>query len=67
MEKTTLNTWNEVVKITKACNHRLHIDSGIKTESFASRMLSRISEIEARVPLINLSSEKRYFLNLLKK
>ena len=67
MEKTTLNTWNEVVKITKACNHRLHTDSRIKTESFASRMLSRISEIEARVPLVNLSSEKSYFLNLLKK
>ena len=67
MEKTTLNTWNEVVKITKACNHRLHTDSRIKTESFASRMLSRILEIEARVPLVNLSSEKSYFLNLLKK
>lgn len=67
MEKTTLNTWNEVVKITKACNHRLHTDSRIKTESFASLMLSRISEIEARVPLVNLSSEKSYFLNLLKK
>ena len=61
MEKTTLNTWNEVVKITKACNHRLHTDSRIKTESFASRMLSRISEIEARVPLVNLSSEKKLF------
>jgi hypothetical protein len=67
MEKTTLNTWNEVVKINKACNHRLHTDSKIKTENFASRMLARILEIEARVPLVNLSSERNYFLNLLKK
>jgi hypothetical protein len=67
MGKTTLNTWNEVVKITKACNHRLRADSRIKTENFASRMIERISEIEARNPSVNLSSERNYFLSLLNK
>lgn len=67
MEESTLNIWNEVVKITKACNHRLHTGSRTKTENFASRMLARISEIEARIPSLTLSSERTYFLNLLNK
>jgi hypothetical protein len=66
MENKTMNIWNEVVKITKACTHRLNADSGFKINSFAERMLQQISDIEGKVPVINLSHERNYFLNLLK-
>jgi hypothetical protein len=66
MENKTMNIWNEVVKITKACTHRLNAGSGFKINSFAERMLQQISDIEGKVPVINLSHERNYFLNLLK-
>lgn len=67
MESKTINLWNEVVKITKACNHRLNSDSPIKIKDFAGRMLSQISQIEKKIPKMNLSEERNYFLSLLKK
>jgi hypothetical protein len=67
MENKTMNVWNEVVKITKACNHRFNTGSAIKINSFAEGMLKQISDIESKVPAIDLSYERNYFLNLLKK
>ncbi|MBE3093971.1 MAG: GSCFA domain-containing protein [Actinobacteria bacterium] len=66
MENKTMNIWNEVVKITKACNHRLNAGSDFKINSFAELMLQRISDIEDKIPVIDLSNERNYFLNLLK-
>jgi hypothetical protein len=66
MENKTMNIWNEVVKITKACTHRLNAGSVFKINSFAERMLLQISDIEGKVPVIDLSLERNYFLNLLK-
>jgi hypothetical protein len=66
MENKTMNIWNEVVKITKACNHRLKAGSDFKINSFAELMLQRISDIEDKIPVIDLSNERNYFLNLLK-
>jgi hypothetical protein len=67
MDSATINIWNEVVKITKACNHRFMNDSHSKIEKFAEQMLNQIFCLESKVPSINLSSEKAYFLNLAKK
>jgi len=67
MGNKTMNIWNEVVKITKACNHRFNTGSGIKINNFAERMLKQISDIEGKVPAIDLSHERNYFLSLLKK
>jgi hypothetical protein len=67
MDSRTINTWNEVVKITKACNHRFNTDSGIRIKKFAERILKQISEIETKVPSINLSSERSYFISLSKE
>jgi hypothetical protein len=67
LENKTLNTWNEVVSISKARNHRFNVDSDIKISHFAEGMLRRISLIEHKVPSIDLSSERKYFLTLLKK
>jgi hypothetical protein len=67
IEKATLNLWHEVVKITQACNHRLNSDSKAKIFFFAAGMLKQISRIENKVPGINLSSERNYFMSLLEK
>lgn len=65
LESKTIKTYNEVVKITKACNHRFNTDSGSKIKDFAAGMLKQISDIEAGITAIDLSSEKIYFQNLL--
>jgi hypothetical protein len=64
-ENKTIKTYSEVVKITKACNHRFNSDSPSKKQDFAKIMLKRISRLEADVPTIDLSFEKSYFQNLL--
>lgn len=67
MENKTMNIWNEVIKITKACKHRLNTDSAIKINNFSERMLKQISQIESKIPEMNLSEERNYFLRLMKK
>ncbi len=64
MENKTMNIWNEVVKITKACQHRINTDSSSKIRDFAGRMLKQIADIESKVPSIDFTYEKTYFLNL---
>ncbi|HNW57979.1 MAG TPA: hypothetical protein PKM69_09410, partial [Bacteroidales bacterium] len=59
--------WNEVVKITKACNHRINTDSAEKITIFAERMLKQVSAIESIIPLVDLSHERDYFHSLLKR
>ena len=66
-EDKTIDIWKEVVKITMARNHRFNVDSIIKISQFAEGMLNRISDMEARIPEIDLSSEKYYFRQLLNK
>jgi hypothetical protein len=65
MENKTMNIWSEVAKITRARNHRINTDSPGKIEKFAKQMLKQISETESKIPSINLSHERDYFLNLL--
>jgi hypothetical protein len=67
MDDKTLDIRNEVVNIVKGCSHRFITDSGIKISMFADGMLKRISGIEKRVPELDLSFERNYFLGLLKK
>jgi hypothetical protein len=67
LENKTINIWNEVVKITNACNHNLKTDSAIKINKFAGQMLKHISDIENKIPSIDFSQERNYFLNLLQK
>lgn len=67
LENKTVNIWNEVAKITKACSHHLNSESQLKIEKFAERMLSQITVIEKNNNTIDLSTERNYFLNLQKK
>lgn len=66
IENKTRNIWNEVVKISKAIDHRFNTDSRIQIQKFAEGMLKQISDIQAIVPAIDLSREYRYFSGLLK-
>jgi hypothetical protein len=66
IDSRTMNIRDEVVRITKACNHRLNTDSERKIKSFAEVMLNQISDIENKEPLLDLSVERKYFRNLMK-
>jgi hypothetical protein len=66
LDSKTIRTWNEVVKITKACNHRFNTDSDTKIKNFAERILRQISEIKDKFPAIDLSREQNYFLKMRK-
>jgi hypothetical protein len=66
LDNKTIETWNEVVKITKACNHRFNTDSDTKIKNFAERILKQITEIKNKFPDIDLSSEQNYFLKMRK-
>ena len=66
LDRNTLNIWKEVVKITKALNHRINTDSESKRAYFAERMLKQIAELKLKVPIIDLSGEEEYFLKMRK-
>jgi len=65
LDNKTLNTYNEVLKITKACRHRMKNDSGNRVKEFAENMLIKISEIEKSLPAVILDAERIYFQSLL--
>jgi hypothetical protein len=64
MEKDTISIWREVVKITKAFNHRINTDSESKRIYFAGKILKLISDMKNKVPGIDLSREEDYFLKM---
>jgi hypothetical protein len=66
LESNTINIWKDVVKINKAFNHRFNTDSDSKRMYFAERVLKQISDIKAKVPLIDLSREEDHFLKMRK-
>lgn len=61
---TTTNTWREVVKITRAFNHRFKSDSDTKMKYFAERILKQISDLKIKDPTIDLSREEDHFLKM---
>jgi hypothetical protein len=66
LESNTFDTWKEVVRITKAFNHRFHTNSKNKRISFAEKVLKQISDIKVNVPNVDLSREEEYFLKMRK-
>jgi hypothetical protein len=64
LDDSVLNTWREIVKITKAYNHRLNTDSPTKAKFFAERTLKQISELKLKFPLIDFSREEDHFLKM---
>jgi GSCFA family len=66
LDNDTINTWKDVIKITKAFNHRFNTDSDIKKKDFAERILKQIAVIKLKMPTIDLSMEEDYFLKMRK-
>jgi len=64
LDRKTLDLYNEVLKIRKACTHRINKKSDTVLKEFVSGMLKKISEIESKAPGIDLSEEKKYFQDL---
>jgi len=67
LESKTLKIWKEVLGITRAFNHRLTGRSSERIKQFAEKMLTQISDLENKVPTIDLSQERDYFNSLLKR
>jgi len=65
LEKKTLDLFNEVVKIRKACTHRINKASDTGITDFVSAIQKKISFIESKAPEIDFSFEKKYFEDLL--
>lgn len=66
-DNKTIELQNEVIKITKACRHRFTISSGKKKKEFAGSMLDKIKIIENKIPSIDFSVEKSYFVKILEE
>lgn len=64
-DNKTFEIWKEVEKITRACSHFIKDPSAGGTKAFALKILEQISRAETREPLLNLSSERAYFTDLL--
>jgi hypothetical protein len=67
IDSSALNIRDEIVKITKACNHRLDSGSEKNIRKFAENMLNLISRAESKVPSIDFTAERNYFLGLAKR
>ena len=65
LENKTLDLYNEVLKISKACTHRINKGSEAGIKDFVSSMQKKISDLESKAPGIDFSSEKKYFQDLL--
>jgi hypothetical protein len=64
LEKKTMDLYNDVLKITKACSHRIKKESDSEIRKFVSGMKKKISDLESKAPEIDLSIEKKYFQDL---
>ncbi len=60
----TISLWNEVAKINRSTGHRFISDSPVAKKDFARRMLVQVDRIMKAHPGIDLSHERKYFLEL---
>jgi GSCFA family len=65
-DKNTIDTWKEVEKITNAVTHRFRSGSSESIKTFAEAVLKKIDTVCLKQPSLDLSSERKYFLDLLK-
>jgi hypothetical protein len=64
LDNDAMNIWKEVVRISKAYNHRLNTDSESRIKSFAEKMLKQISDLKFKFPQLDLSREEAHFLKM---
>jgi hypothetical protein len=63
-DHATMDLWTEVKAISKARNHRFLSDSRSAKSDFAKNILKKISQIGTKNSQIDLTEEKKYFLDL---
>lgn len=63
-EERTLNTYLEVLKITRAVMHRIQQESS-QAKRFAINMIAKINDMKKKYPFLDLETEKGYFSELL--
>jgi hypothetical protein len=61
LDRLTRVTWNEIVKITRAMNHRLSSGDESRKRIFAENMLGQIEAAESRFPYIDFREERSHF------
>jgi len=61
----TIEIRHEIIKITKACRHRLTGAADRKKKEFAALMLDKIQSVERKIPSVDFSFEKSYFKEIL--
>jgi hypothetical protein len=66
LDRETYDTWSEVTKISRATGHRFISDSSSARKEFAQRMLMQIERIMKVRPGIDLSGERKYFMDITK-
>jgi hypothetical protein len=64
LDKKAIDTWKEIVRITKAANHRLITDSPSGRKQFAENMINQIAGLKIKYPDVDLSREEEYFLKM---
>jgi len=65
LDSRTVELRNEVIKVTRACSHRLTSALERKKKEFARSMIERISKIEDKIPTVDLKAEKAHFSKIL--
>lgn len=65
LDNKTAELRNEVIKVTKACSHRLTSALERKKKEFATSMIERINILEKKIPGVDLTIEKAYFIKIL--
>lgn len=65
LDSRTVEMRNEVLKVTRACSHRLTSMLEGKKKEFARSMMERINTIENKIPAIDFIAEKSYFNKIL--
>jgi hypothetical protein len=63
-DKATRELQSQILKITKAMNHRIKTESDSGKKAFAESVLNLIAEVERLNTEIDFSLEKEYFRNL---
>ena len=65
-DKSTLDLWREIEKITRALYHRIQSDSKKQKRSFAASILRKIDSVSVKRPSLDFTYETKYFSNLMK-
>lgn len=65
-DEKSIGIYQEIAKIIKAREHKIHSDSSVQIKKFAIGMIEKIDSLVAKFPFIELQADKEYFSKLIK-